>query len=201
MKNHEPMSPDARCLSCGYQLRGLPEAVCPECARAFDPLDPTTFDGDPSRRRRRKWIVRSCVVLALVVMLFGLGPRRVMTGAVTFTCKHCLDKQTVKRWELMPPRWIPVRYPGIGWRQVTADRTVTENARKCAKHFYDVNVRADIRVGKCSLTCRPGLGDIVTVNGRITTPRTAPAVLKSLMAPSSMGITISEVPAPGHENE
>jgi len=32
-----------RCLGCGYDLRGLPENRCPECGRAFDPDDSTTF--------------------------------------------------------------------------------------------------------------------------------------------------------------
>jgi hypothetical protein len=32
-----------RCLDCGYDLRGLPENRCPECGRAFDPHDSTTF--------------------------------------------------------------------------------------------------------------------------------------------------------------
>jgi hypothetical protein len=30
---------DARCLKCGYSLRGLPENRCPECGTAFDPAD------------------------------------------------------------------------------------------------------------------------------------------------------------------
>lgn len=31
------------CLKCGYWLTGLAEPRCPECGRAFDPLDPRTF--------------------------------------------------------------------------------------------------------------------------------------------------------------
>lgn len=31
------------CLDCGYDVRGLPENRCPECGRAFDPDDSTTF--------------------------------------------------------------------------------------------------------------------------------------------------------------
>jgi len=41
-----PLLPDdttARCLGCGYSLRGLTEPRCPECGRPFDPADPTTF--------------------------------------------------------------------------------------------------------------------------------------------------------------
>lgn len=41
----------ARCLSCGYLLRGLPEPVCPECGTRFDPENPETYS-DPARRGR-----------------------------------------------------------------------------------------------------------------------------------------------------
>lgn len=33
----------AGCRECGYSLRGLPDAVCPECGRRFDADDPTTY--------------------------------------------------------------------------------------------------------------------------------------------------------------
>jgi hypothetical protein len=33
----------AVCRECGYSLRGLPDAVCPECGRRFDAGDPTTY--------------------------------------------------------------------------------------------------------------------------------------------------------------
>jgi hypothetical protein len=32
-----------RCFGCGYDLHGLPENRCPECGRAFDPSNSTTF--------------------------------------------------------------------------------------------------------------------------------------------------------------
>jgi hypothetical protein len=66
----------ARCLHCGYALRGLPEAVCPECGNVFDPQRPETFK-DPARAKAWKaleppslvWIsvVLAIVVAALVV--------------------------------------------------------------------------------------------------------------------------------------
>jgi hypothetical protein len=34
---------EAKCLGCGYPLRGLPQHTCPECGRPFDPRDPTSF--------------------------------------------------------------------------------------------------------------------------------------------------------------
>ena len=191
--------PQARCLSCGYRLRGLPEAVCPECARAFDPLDPTTFDADPSGRRKRKWIVRGCVGLALVVLLFGLGPRRLLEGDLTFTCLHCTDKQTIRRWELVPPRWIPMRYPGIHWRSAHSGRSKSDTAGQCKEHLYGVSIRAEFRVGSVTGSTTPDVGEVPWINGQITTPQTAPDVLKSLMAPSNTGITIGAVPAPDDE--
>jgi len=47
-----PRIPDtARCLKCGYLLRGLPEPRCPECAQPFDPEDPDSYY-DPARPKR-----------------------------------------------------------------------------------------------------------------------------------------------------
>lgn len=34
---------DRHCLSCDYDLTALPAHRCPECGRAFDPDDPTSF--------------------------------------------------------------------------------------------------------------------------------------------------------------
>ena len=36
-----------RCLACGYRLIGLPEPVCPECGRPFDPDNERTFSRKP----------------------------------------------------------------------------------------------------------------------------------------------------------
>ncbi len=32
------------CAGCGYRLRGLPDATCPECGRPFDPHNPATMN-------------------------------------------------------------------------------------------------------------------------------------------------------------
>jgi hypothetical protein len=43
-----------RCLSCKYDLSHLSsggEHRCPECGRAFDPGDPSTFAAKPDRSR------------------------------------------------------------------------------------------------------------------------------------------------------
>jgi len=44
---NEQLPSDARCLKCGYPLRGLPSPVCPECGCAFDPADPGSYRGPP----------------------------------------------------------------------------------------------------------------------------------------------------------
>lgn len=63
----------ARCLHCGYALRGLPEAVCPECGHGFDPERPETFR-DPAQTRLLRppsagyvawlWVVTTAFVVA-----------------------------------------------------------------------------------------------------------------------------------------
>jgi len=48
------------CLRCDYDLRGVACRTCPECARTFDPADPSTWSALPARRRnrwRRFWVV------------------------------------------------------------------------------------------------------------------------------------------------
>ena len=36
---------ESRCARCGYDLRGLPEARCPECGRPFEPEEPIRPSG------------------------------------------------------------------------------------------------------------------------------------------------------------
>jgi hypothetical protein len=51
-----------RCLSCHYDLKNLPENRCPECGRAFDPNDPTTF-----RSTRILQVLKDTYVLSFFV--------------------------------------------------------------------------------------------------------------------------------------
>ena len=37
------MEPSIYCRKCGYILHGLLNQTCPECGRAFDPNDPSTY--------------------------------------------------------------------------------------------------------------------------------------------------------------
>ncbi len=61
----------AVCLGCGYRLRGLSEAVCPECGREFDPADSGTFGlfGRSCRSgwRRRCVLLPGCIIAYTVV--------------------------------------------------------------------------------------------------------------------------------------
>jgi hypothetical protein len=47
------------CGHCFYDLRGLPEARCPECGRTFDPCDARTFTLVPRSDRVRKTAQRT----------------------------------------------------------------------------------------------------------------------------------------------
>jgi hypothetical protein len=84
----------ARCLHCGYALRGLPEAVCPECGNAFDPERPETFkDPDGPPRRRARGIPRApthvyLVVIASITALFLVRCSHV-SGAIEFRRSLC----------------------------------------------------------------------------------------------------------------
>jgi hypothetical protein len=70
--------PEARCIGCGYPLRGLHEPRCPECGRPFDPADVETYNpGLPVSWFMRYWLgaagwilcawpIASAVALAVV---------------------------------------------------------------------------------------------------------------------------------------
>jgi hypothetical protein len=67
------------CLTCSYKLASLRVAVCPECGRAFERDDPSTFD---SRTRSQRLLLRVATSLLIAVLCFG-----VMTGA-TWIASH-----------------------------------------------------------------------------------------------------------------
>lgn len=87
---------DARCLGCGYPLHSLPGNVCPECGRAFDPRDPSTFRvqrGEFKWRRfagpPRAWHSACCIVLALVWVYGASEPAHVAAFAFPVGCCAC----------------------------------------------------------------------------------------------------------------
>jgi hypothetical protein len=192
---------EAFCSTCDYRLRGLPEPVCPECGQPFDPDDPTTYAIEPRRRRRRRWLVRGGVILALVLLAFALFPRRLLKSTMTFTCSRCGLVTTVRRWEPESPPWIPLRYPGFHRSSETAPQTIGDaRDQDCLEHLHRVTVVADLAVGSRTGTATALSGDVVVINGRKASPSTAVEVLKSLMSPSNTGITIGSRPLSGAED-
>ncbi|UCG34501.1 MAG: hypothetical protein JSU68_07630 [Phycisphaerales bacterium] len=73
------MPDTARCLGCGYLLRGLTGTFCPECGRRFDPADPTTYG--PRRRWRlagppSRWECLAIGALTISGLVGASGPAR-----------------------------------------------------------------------------------------------------------------------------
>ena len=181
----------ACCLKCGYLLRGLPEAVCPECGQPFNPADPRTYVITPQRRRLRKWVRRVVVLLALTGLLFALAPRKILKGRITFTCQQCGHEAVVQRRELQPPNWIRWRYPAYSWTAETSSATsTTQPSAECMHHRLTVKVAVDFPSGTCTGSATAVVGGTVVVNGQTTTPESADGILELMMSPSNTGITI-----------
>ena len=58
----------ARCLGCGYLLRGLSVPRCPECGRPYDPGDARTYR-DP---HHVAWYGRRWTILPPCLIIYGL---------------------------------------------------------------------------------------------------------------------------------
>lgn len=188
MKAGAPTSPNARCLSCGYLLRGLPQPVCPECARPFDPADPTTFDADPPGRRRRRLVIRGAVLLTVVAVAAAMFPRGILKADVTLTCTRCNRSLCVTRWQLNPPSWVPFAYPGVSSRTDSTAGSAATALTKC-DHQYDYLIRSDLPIGgsvKGWGSVKPR--DPTTINGVPLSPDTGSQVLRALLKPGNNGI-------------
>ena len=61
------------CLACDYDLTHLDTDRCPECGRAFNPLNPDTFAAKTLADRRAQMVVTIVIVLAIAGFVFGLG--------------------------------------------------------------------------------------------------------------------------------
>jgi len=123
---------EAVCLDCGYLLRGLPGVICPECGRAFDPNDSSTYGiaGDRHKWRRIKIAMLSMVLLGL---FYVLAPRGILHGNINLTCSTCGLTKNVSRWQLKPPEWIPFRYPGMSR---IVNTPVTGQVKTVLPHFW-----------------------------------------------------------------
>lgn len=91
------------CRSCHYDLRSLPAGRCPECATAFDPADPATFDAGPVVRGNGT-LVRIQLTGAALMLVFPVLVHISLIAA----------RLSLGRW---PQRWgadDPKGVPGIG---------------------------------------------------------------------------------------
>ncbi len=193
---------NARCLICGYILYGLPEPVCPECGRAFDPSDESTFDTRPPSWRRKR-MKRVAIALAIIALLFIFVPRGILKGQLTFVCNVCGDKTTVCRRELKAPSWMPFRYPSWHWtKKPKAPSSAPKPA--CDQHVFDVKVAFDLyNGGSSSASCRGEDGKEImlatvrkgTLNWQVVTVKKKyDDVLRNLMSPTNCGISIWQGP-------
>src|SRR5262245_53487014 len=106
------------CRGCGYDLAGIaaaPSACCPECARQFDPADPSTFDRLPRRSRRRRLLVRLVIAAVILALVAALFPRGYAVGRLVINPAGGPAAEYV-RIQPAPPTWlrrlVSVRYPG-----------------------------------------------------------------------------------------
>ena len=116
------MPETACCRGCEYLLYGLPEPICPECGRSFDPLDARTYDRSTGRKRFRRWAGRRPLVLAVAGVGLGLLPARAWRGRVV-PLGSALDHGSLGVGQL-PRTWHKVLleaagllhadYPGLG---------------------------------------------------------------------------------------
>ena len=173
------MPEQARCLGCGYSLRGLERPVCPECGREFDPKDTRTFDADPARRQRKKWIKRLALILGVVALVYILYPRGTMTYSISFTCQRCGASTIIKRWQPKQPKWVPILYPG--WRWPLGDSTPDPEAG-CPSHRYNVVVDFKDNASGGGAFGRGAENDTETVyvNDYHATPANAPTILRAM---------------------
>lgn len=72
-----------RCLTCGYDLRGLPEPRCPECGRGFDPNDAATFAREGfTARELARGARMAAVFLFTPLILIGIGASMAYAGSL-----------------------------------------------------------------------------------------------------------------------
>lgn len=103
------------CRRCGYALAAGADSRCPECGRAFDPMDPRTTSASPRGHRLTRGLRRTTLLLA-----WGLGGVGVLATAWGFTGGDPLVA-VVFGLPLLPAAivlvaLVAVRSNPIGWR-------------------------------------------------------------------------------------
>jgi hypothetical protein len=125
-------------------------------------------------------------------LAFALTPRGVSYGKFTFECIRCHEVITVERWQLAPPSWIPIAYPGMNrTTHSTAPRATTAPRVACSRHRYASSTYIRIATPGSdtpwwSMQSSPSPGPpyerVETYNGRPSTPQTAADIMKYLMS-------------------
>lgn len=185
---------NARCWTCGYQLRGLDGNTCPECGRAFDPDDPATFDRRDPVALRRNRIRRTAIVLAAILLLIPIFPRRILRGKVTLKCGDCGIEQTTYRWEPGLPSWIGLRLPGVHWR-TSSLRKDDKKSEACQAHNFN-HAAAEIGTwgSAMRLSCTCDAGFEPAIDNQATNLNTTVRVLRNAMNPRNASTSITCLP-------
>jgi ribosomal protein L37E len=183
------MESEIRCRSCGYQLRGLTQSVCPECGRAFDLADPQTFESRPPEWRRRRKIRRAVALLALILIVAVCFPTKLIKGKITLQCQTCGVEQITYRWEPRLPDWVGLRLVGFHWRTGEL-RDPRETRKECQEHNYDKatgEIWIQTRSFRVSTSCDQGYRPFI--NDAALSPETTVRILRQAMNPknTSMG--------------
>ena len=76
-------APQLRCLSCKYDLSHLTEHRCPECGRAFDANDSSSYDtGEVKRKPKLTEALLLCAITAVCFVLAAISSRRLTVHIV-----------------------------------------------------------------------------------------------------------------------
>lgn len=193
------MATGVYCASCGYDLAGLPAGKCPECERGFDPGDPGTFDARPRRTRRRKWITRGAVLLAVIGLMVALAPRGYVTGTLVID-DGAGTVHEFERTQLVPPRWVAAATPYPWWttrREGVGQRGPVWTFKLTAQGtMYGLNGAEGL--GTLSAQGQSNTLFDHTINGIVVAPKNAGALFRSILpdmaAGRPHGVTLGTAP-------
>lgn len=116
-----------------------------------------------------------------------------MRGELSFTCATCGEKTTVWRVEFRPPGWVPLRYPGLGWRGV-AQGGLSQNPPCPHANLAASIVFGNKNVVRATASAPITAGSVVMFNGLAASVDSADEVIKHVMSPYSFGISVSHAP-------